>query len=271
MYGVFQFSPTIKAALDGGSFVPQKYMNSEYEAKDLYSMAVRRNSLEQLDYLDCINGYSREFQSTCGNVFLNTTGGQARPGIDVEYYYTETDHDSSCGTSDGTEWIYQQYRGENAGSCFSQNAHIYLPRLQANASQREPWGEPIDYCLGEPAEVKCKLHFSVHLLAIVVAFNLLKCLEILGAAFIVKDRPILTIGDAICSFLERPDLNTAHMGLVSQKDILTSKDGFKSQPRWSQYAGHSTRWLAAVKRGDLVCCCVAQVTPACNLDDTYTL
>jgi hypothetical protein len=39
MYGVFQFSPTIKAALADGSWAPQKYMSSEYEAKDLYLMA----------------------------------------------------------------------------------------------------------------------------------------------------------------------------------------------------------------------------------------
>jgi hypothetical protein len=95
----------------------------------------------------------------------------------------------------------------------------------------ETGGFEVDHCLSEPAESECHLHFSLILMSVVLGFNILKVLSIIYLTFFLKDAPMLTVGDALQSFLLKPEPTTEGMCLSSHQSIVAaSKLGYRSMP-----------------------------------------
>ncbi|KAH7417154.1 hypothetical protein BKA64DRAFT_701939 [Cadophora sp. MPI-SDFR-AT-0126] len=65
-----------------------------------------------------------------------------------------------------------------------------------------------EYCLAEPFPEDCKLELSVTLLAVVIVANAAKVAAMIALFFQVGKPSLITIGDAIASFLERHDIHT---------------------------------------------------------------
>ncbi|PVH98584.1 hypothetical protein DM02DRAFT_615710 [Periconia macrospinosa] len=109
-------------------------------------------------------------------------------------------------------------------------------------------GYPIDYCLSERAEPHCTLEFVTPIAILVTILNLIKAALILYTVFGIKDEPLLTMGDAVASFLEREDLTTRDMCLLSVKEIKESKNYFPVGPR--MWSAERWRWkdVASVRR-----------------------
>ena len=78
---------------------------------------------------------------------------------------------------------------------------------------------PIQYCLAESLEEHCTVNISVPMLAIVIVCNALKIACFLTTAFVLKFRPLATIGDAISSFLENPDVFASELGTVNASKV----------------------------------------------------
>lgn len=84
---------------------------------------------------------------------------------------------------------------------------------------------PVEYCLSDGVGDQsdhCDLHFSPVIMALVCAFNLVKCVLVSYTAFIsgrAKRQTLITLGDAIHTFLEQPDENTKNMCLSSRFDF----------------------------------------------------
>ena len=73
----------------------------------------------------------------------------------------------------------------------------------------------VSYCLARQLEPSCELNVSLQLLLAVVICNAVKLVAMCMAAFVLrKGRVLLTIGDAIASFLEREDPSTKSLGVV---------------------------------------------------------
>ena len=58
-------------------------------------------------------------------------------------------------------------------------------------------------------------------------------------AFRVNDEPLMAMGDAVASFLDKEDVETKNMCLSSMSDFRNGK-GYKVGPR--QYSGEAYRW-----------------------------
>jgi hypothetical protein len=254
MYGVFQMRSDIKEMIEDGTFVPQKYLSYEYEMRDVYQAAFQRGTLEPLSNLDCINAYSQPYQSARSTVFLlpaaNTTNLDK-----VEFIYPEVERTTGCGSESGNAWVFAQFQG--ASSCDWQDVNVQLPRLHANVSDWRPFGSVVEGCLSERAETRCKLQLSVHMLGIVVGFNVLKLVGILVAVRGIGEVPVLTVGDAIASFLRVPDGMTVGRGLLSQEEILRSKGRWRDQPPIKQLNTVHMRWTSTIKRRKLLTCLTA--------------
>lgn len=82
-------------------------------------------------------------------------------------------------------------------------------------------GWDVDYCLSEPVEGKCSLNFSLSIIIVVIVCNVVKALVMLYIAFSIRDKPLLTVGDAVDSFLNFNELNTKEMCLASKESIQT--------------------------------------------------
>ena len=81
---------------------------------------------------------------------------------------------------------------------------------------------PIKYCLSEDkVPEKCQLQYVCTILGIVIACNFVKMAAMVATAFLVWDleEPIFaTVGDAVASYLERPDENTAGWCLMGSNE-----------------------------------------------------
>ena len=98
---------------------------------------------------------------------------------------------------------------------------------------------PVEYCLSESGEPHCKLHFEPSIAITVTVLNMLKAMLMFYIAFGIKDKPLMTIGDAVASFLQKSDASTSNMCLASSKDFKKSK-GFSAGPR--QWRKERYRW-----------------------------
>ncbi|GME28584.1 uncharacterized protein LTHEOB_759 [Neofusicoccum parvum] len=95
----------------------------------------------------------------------------------------------------------------------------YWKKVQAN----ETWsvyGFDIDYCLSEKLSDQCSLNVTVSLLMVVIAFNFVKVVVISMTLFTVKDKPLITIGDAVASFIRERDTTTEGMCLLTKEDVI---------------------------------------------------
>ncbi|CAO1603804.1 hypothetical protein XANCAGTX0491_007383 [Xanthoria calcicola] len=111
-------------------------------------------------------------------------------------------------------------------------------------------GYKIDHCLSSQRSTEnlCSVEYSFSILLIVCIFNFLKCIGICYTAryhSTPDDRPLVNIGDAICSFLQDPDKTTRGMSLVSKQQIAKSDEIWRT-PTTQMYQFRQPRWLYAV-------------------------
>jgi hypothetical protein len=104
---------------------------------------------------------------------------------------------------------------------------------------------PVDYCLSERAESRCQLHFNVVMAVIVTVLNFLKAALMFYIVYSIEDNPLMTIGDAVASFLDEKDHATERTGLLSIIDI---RRGYSVGP--SDWEDRRRRWkdTTSIKR-----------------------
>ncbi len=107
----------------------------------------------------------------------------------------------------------------------------------------------IQYCLTKPDEEHCRLQFSLAIMIIVITCNLLKTICMSIIAWKQDREPLVTLGDAVASFLDRPDMTTKGNCIVGKTRFKGSKSWDFFQSRWGRKrlrwfrAASSRRWL----------------------------
>ena len=212
-----------------------------------------KNQLTRLENQECINAYATPLLTRRGNLILVTNDTDiALPGSTAErtletVFVPGSSRDCQphpfqwiCGgssVSSGCEFTF----GE---SCASKWQSI-------DAANWQPLGFKVSHCLSEDIEQLCRLQFNRELAAVVIAFN---CLKALVLAYIllggVKETPLLTMGDAVASFLKRPDATTSGLCLMSKESItLWKKRHIVSEQAGRVYDSTRPRWATAVSKG----------------------
>jgi hypothetical protein len=133
------------------------------------------------------------------------------------------------------EWDYRELLGNNSWICGTNaTANLELVTLPVEnfdcppsdalaAVDSQTWfmaGQRPLYCLSEQVPEKCKLQFSLHIMIVVIVCNMVKivCLWLTGQS-VGEGKLLLTLGDAIESFLEREDEGTRGMCLVGLREV----------------------------------------------------
>lgn len=95
-----------------------------------------------------------------------------------------------------------------------------------------PYDYAVQYCLSEPHEESCRLEYSPVILGIICAANLFKALT-MTLLFLSRRRfsPLLTIGDAISSFLNMIDPTTTDKCTWSRHDFKSNGWEKAANPR----------------------------------------
>lgn len=110
-----------------------------------------------------------------------------------------------------------------------------------------PDGFDVKYCLSERLPEACSLHFSYSLMFVVIAFNVVKFVTMGVVIFSLGQmNPLVTVGDAVDSFVTRNDAFTRGMCLVGRTGFSSTHVG---QPDWSaspkQFNLQRRRWGTA--------------------------
>ncbi len=116
------------------------------------------------------------------------------------------------------------------------------------------YGAPIEYCLAQIAPSHCKLQFSMQILITVILMNVCKSVCMFLTLYRQKDATLVTIGDALSSFLDRPDPLTKDRCLMAKVDVHNGPlrwraSGVKNTPNTkplpvTYYAPLRRRWFA---------------------------
>ena len=92
--------------------------------------------------------------------------------------------------------------------CYDDEAFISISYLMLNPQTWHVHGWEVEYCLSAPVDEHCKVQFNVQIMIAIIVCNLCK-LTIMGyVAWKRPQEPLVTLGDAIASFLDQPDLTT---------------------------------------------------------------
>ncbi|KAL5319628.1 hypothetical protein ACEPPN_012683 [Leptodophora sp. 'Broadleaf-Isolate-01'] len=256
-------------------------------AQKLYD-SFKAGELEFLDNVDCMKAYSVDFQSSRRNLLAVSanTGNISAGGTDLQNgtifdYMPSTSWQDTVLTIGGSGWMANKWICSSpltnySRTFFSKEAQTTVTVCDSSLAIADeknwkivPNSVPIDYCLSERVPELCQLQFIVPIMIMVIVCNTVKFACILLAMLLLKDWPLVVIGDAISSFLDDEDemtlgqcLTVAHSnhkkpvpqrksGLWSVQQYQLSDDG-KSRV-WSH---NVNRWFTAPRASNWILCII---------------
>ncbi|KAJ9645682.1 hypothetical protein H2199_002721 [Coniosporium tulheliwenetii] len=177
----------------------------------------------------CIAAYAKLFQSERGNLLLVSFDDPAMRehfstmGINSTMHYHNrvyADRDLGC-PPDNFAWICgltpcDNYRGEKDQFCSDRWSDV-------DATNWAPFGYKVDLCLSDMPPEHCRLQFSLHIAILVIFLNLIKALAMAYTAFGIRENPLMTVGDAVASYILALALVGAFLG-VGVASIPGAKD-----------------------------------------------
>ena len=204
---------------------------------------------QKLNNKDCIKTYGQDFVSAHGDLLLVLPTANANGTI-----FPVTD--VLAGLIVNYEWMcmgeYQS--GCSVDSILSEPGNWTITPMLGQVpllnNSIEHFNQPIQYCLSQPVEEQCQVQISLVILGIVVACNTTKALCMLLTIRCQSSKPLVTLGDAIESFIQDPDLITCGMCLASKeifdnfgKDKKSMSPTDKRNPLWLKNF-QNTVWTA---------------------------
>lgn len=157
----------------------------------------------------------------------------------------------SSSNKSSKNWMYA-YQNVNA---YITPPNVWILGLYAKHNDSGWWlnGYPISGCLVEHAEDPCLLRYNSSLLIIVLIANIVKLVAMSATIFQYRQPALVTVGDALASFLETPDCATYQMCLTGKDEFdayiwttgpktyyLTNGEGFRHSAGASQL-----QWMVA--------------------------
>ncbi|KAK0726745.1 hypothetical protein B0T26DRAFT_671509 [Lasiosphaeria miniovina] len=151
------------------------------------------DQLQNLTSADCIDAYGTPFLTSLSDVVLVI--GQLHDNATLERFDAAMPH--------------------------SQDLNRPAPRNPQRRGRVEApiaGNHTVAYCLSKQEEEYCKVNFSIVFAAIVVAANAVKVTVLVITLLNPPQEPLLVLGDAIASFLTRPNLHSAgiHWGSAAR-------------------------------------------------------
>jgi hypothetical protein len=223
--------------------------NWTYPGADNVNMAVlgelqqNISSLERLEPPDCIEAYGVDFLSGRRHVLAVTMPSMQENSLIgvLDWSYDQIQNSWVCGANVSSDMtLLPQDIGD-----FDCDISTAL------ASQPIPIeNDVLAYCLSQPAADECRLQFSLVILGIVIFCNCVKLLCILSMLF-RSETTLITLGDAVVSFLVRPDPTTKGMCTLTMTDVRHGywPDPEQTEPKpwvyhryWRWQAAGTRRW-----------------------------
>lgn len=116
----------------------------------------------------------------------------------------------------------------------SANCTAVVKSMISNSTPWSPFGGQVLYCRAQKTPEQCTLNFSVHLAYLVVSFNIVKVVCMFRILWRHREPTLVTVGDAIKSFLNRQDITTSGLCLHSAASLYGKwqGNGSKTTLQW---------------------------------------
>ena len=194
---------------------------------------------QRLENRACLEAYSNSIVSDRGTVLLvsshNATSVHASDNyIDSTLFFIKPGFN-----------VHQDiYPGPDEWICGPTQQFCDVRSAASNVSSWvfEYWD--VQYCLSQQVEEHCKLQFSTNIMIAVIVCNFVKLSCMAWIAWKQDSEPIITVGDAIASFLDRPDPTTSGNCLAGRQCFMNNKTS-----KW-RTRSHLTRLITSRSRSE---------------------
>ena len=198
----------------------------------------KAQGLVNLTAVECVKTYQNPLQSRYCSVLLITDKYSMSDSV---LGYTQ----SSPVSNHSTDWIFAFF--PMSQNCTEGRNHLECTKETiAGITNWFVLNHLVDYCMAEIVDGKCKLQFSTTIMIIVI---LCDAVCMVHATFNIKDDTLVTIGDAVSSFLGNPEQRTKGLCLFSKKD--TTKRAAIVRER-AAFVGHRAAFLSTRQRRNAI-------------------
>jgi hypothetical protein len=162
-------------------------------------------------------GIGTSFVSNYINLLLITNTRGNKSNETAFYSYDITNYFTGSGSSPPYTWICMDTAHPGEAGMDPLNCDITQARKDSTTWTLN--GNKIEYCLAQETDAHCKLQFSVQILIVVIIMNVGKTLTMFLTLYRHSELTLVTVGDAMASWLERPDDLTKGRCLMSKNDV----------------------------------------------------
>jgi len=218
-------------------------------------------SYEDLTPAQCTNLYNTDFLPSHRNLFLITNHT-----TNATYNNTLLDVTVINGEAvSGAGWICSHMEGPNCDP----------NKLASRVASGLPWlvtlptGEVVEVvevtgCKSERIVGKCKVQFSLGIMSAVICCNLVKACCMVMTVVRSREPTLVTLGDAVDSFLRIPDPTTMGICFADRQFIKREWGrGWRTGPRQWRQKGVRRWWTSVSKTRWIACnflCSIAVIT-----------
>lgn len=188
----------------------------------------------ELGWQDCQHIYSRPYVFGNGDVFL-MTASDAIQANDTVIPSTDIFLNDFINMGSSISWS-------------PVNISLHLPFGTASLNGAQYFN--VSTCYSETSMDQCKIKFSLPIMILVIICNVAKASCMALTVWHLRRAPLVTLGDAIASFLDNPDPITKDLCLITKEDIENNVWNRPRKPKmWNPvskrylYAGNSRRWI----------------------------
>jgi hypothetical protein len=237
---------------------------TNYDSDPGALVSAYQSDLSQFELLnpeECIDAYARTYLSNRRNVVLISDLFVGKYSLNADYNETMANVSSNSSlhaiSSSSDQYdLYNKYNRygwlcdyngrsdwDENGGCTTEKA-----KQQVQSAGWTVYGWKVSGCVSEKVQERCSVNFSLGVGIAVILANLGKTLCITAVCLLLRDQPLLTIGDAICSFFRNPDSTSANCCLLTRHDIRTQWRSFRkteAQPPPKVYLDSVKRRLHA--------------------------
>jgi hypothetical protein len=231
---------------------------------DYLRFLLNSDQLAELTPAECINSYGQNFVTSRGSllIILDIPEGSANKTnstLPIVFDRAAGWAGSSWCKEDRFAWVCDQlghnpcgdsarsdYRDPFLGWASPKRCDGQLDTLiREHATDWRPTvaDYPVAKCLSHTVPQRCKVQASIHLMLVVLFLNTTKAVIMYLAIRWMRNAPLLTIGDAVASFLDRPDQHSKNMCLISRREVVHDrlrKGRISARPR--PFVDRRQRW-----------------------------
>ena len=265
-YAVFSVNQVDTSSIANLNLKPK----SKSDTVSVLHQAALSGQLERPDNRDCIDLYSENYISDRGDLLLVSRNVKDRNSSEPSVYFDgDIDHMAiqiidNC-VKDMYGWICPDADCNNP--CQLQIGSLL--DHPDNWRPRDGGGDvEVLYCLSQRTPEHCKLQFSVEIIILVIVMNFVKLVLMVLAITRLRQNPLITIGEAIASFLRTPDSTTRNMCLLSKATVddwsavVQSSRYELDNPPAKEWTQGKHRWADAVSKKRWWLCVIMILTAA---------